>query len=334
MDGDFLKKVKDGDPMEIAAGTYNAFIDATKANRQSQHNIRAQKSGTIKQPELVRVQNTTGAGLTRFSVLVLSTPVVTADQNLLVFQNRPNFKGVTPTGVAGEIVTIIQEPCPDNTIVAGVVAGCSPVQIDVSDESHTFAEAIVDDSTKLASAERGQVRVLWKEPGIGVKWAYVLIGSMQDTDTSTDSFRRFQLITALCSCGVALAERVVYSGGAWVTDGNYFLVHDSIGVAIPPAINACGASGTSSGTSGDGTTSSGVEIGGLTWSNEVPSETPNGSITAFTLMYTPADGAILVLLNGIGQTPTTHYTVSGATVTFTTAPPTGSNVLVFYGREA
>ena len=54
----------------------------------------------------------------------------------------------------------------------------------------------------------------------------------------------------------------------------------------------------------------------------------NGSTTAFTLSVAPASvNAIDVQISGVAQSPQT-YTVSGTTLTFTAAPPSGSNNIV------
>lgn len=52
--------------------------------------------------------------------------------------------------------------------------------------------------------------------------------------------------------------------------------------------------------------------------NEVPSGTVNGTNPTFTLAHSPASGtsSILLSVNGVIQTPTTQYTISGATITF------------------
>jgi hypothetical protein len=51
----------------------------------------------------------------------------------------------------------------------------------------------------------------------------------------------------------------------------------------------------------------------------------NGSTTAFTLSYAPANTtSIIVSISGVVQNPNT-YTVSGVTLTFSPAPPTGTN---------
>lgn len=57
----------------------------------------------------------------------------------------------------------------------------------------------------------------------------------------------------------------------------------------------------------------------------------NGSTTAFTLTYAPASTtSIVVSISGVVQNPNT-YTVSGTTLTFSPAPPTGTaNIAVLY----
>ena len=57
----------------------------------------------------------------------------------------------------------------------------------------------------------------------------------------------------------------------------------------------------------------------------------NGSTTAFTLSYAPAGTtSIIVSISGVVQNPNS-YSVSGTTLTFTPAPPTGtSNIAVLY----
>lgn len=51
----------------------------------------------------------------------------------------------------------------------------------------------------------------------------------------------------------------------------------------------------------------------------------NGSTTAFTLSRAPASvNAVVVVVSGVVQDPST-YTVSGTTLTFSAAPPTGTN---------
>ena len=60
--------------------------------------------------------------------------------------------------------------------------------------------------------------------------------------------------------------------------------------------------------------------------------TGDNSDTTLTLSMTPASvNNVDVYLDGVRQRPTTDYTVSGTTLTFTTAPPTGVVVIAITG---
>lgn len=65
---------------------------------------------------------------------------------------------------------------------------------------------------------------------------------------------------------------------------------------------------------------------------ETPSGSVNGSNTAFTLANTPTAGTEEVYLNGIQQEPGAgnDYTISGATITYLTAPISGDKIRVSY----
>jgi hypothetical protein len=93
-------------------------------------------------------------------------------------------------------------------------------------------------------------------------------------------------------------------------------------------------------TLGSGLTMTGTTLSasasGLGTSNFVFHETPSGSVngsnTAFTLANTPTAGTVQVFLNGILQEPGSgnDYTISGATITYLTAPATGDKIRVHY----
>lgn len=72
-------------------------------------------------------------------------------------------------------------------------------------------------------------------------------------------------------------------------------------------------------------------IGNPIVSTDFPKDTfsGNGSTTAFTLSVAPASvNAVMVIVSGVTQDPST-YTISGTTLTFSAAPPSGtSNISV------
>lgn len=60
----------------------------------------------------------------------------------------------------------------------------------------------------------------------------------------------------------------------------------------------------------------------------VDSFSGNNSTTAFTMGGSASTNQLIVTLNGVVQKPTTVYTASGTTLTFTTAPATGDDISV------
>lgn len=73
--------------------------------------------------------------------------------------------------------------------------------------------------------------------------------------------------------------------------------------------------------------------GGLTpVYSEVPSGTPNGSLTTFTLANTPSAGTLALYKNGQRQIAgaSADYTLSTATITYNAAPLTGDLLLADY----
>lgn len=63
--------------------------------------------------------------------------------------------------------------------------------------------------------------------------------------------------------------------------------------------------------------------------NEPVGGTANGTNTVFTLATTPLTGQVSLTVNGSVQSPST-YTLSGSTITFGTAPPSGAVLLATY----
>ena len=77
--------------------------------------------------------------------------------------------------------------------------------------------------------------------------------------------------------------------------------------------------------------------GDLTWAavpapsiSNATTATGDNSTTDFTIVTGHTVHSILVVLNGLVLRPTTDYTVSGTTLTFTSAPGTGDEIDVRY----
>jgi len=65
--------------------------------------------------------------------------------------------------------------------------------------------------------------------------------------------------------------------------------------------------------------------------NETPSGTVDGSNKTFTLANSPSPAdSLMLFVNGVFQTSGEDYSLSGDTITFTVAPPSGSIIRAFY----
>lgn len=71
------------------------------------------------------------------------------------------------------------------------------------------------------------------------------------------------------------------------------------------------------------------------WTRETPSGALNGTNTVFTLSAAPNPAnSLMVIINGIFQLYTTDYTLSGSTITFTSAPRSGDILQAQYATSA
>ena len=63
--------------------------------------------------------------------------------------------------------------------------------------------------------------------------------------------------------------------------------------------------------------------------------TGDGSTTVYTLSVTPADeNNILVFVGNVHQNPDVAYTLSGSTLTFSSAPPDTHTIIVLHGFDS
>ena len=139
------------------------------------------------------------------------------------------------------------------------------------------------------------------------------------------------LIPLLCFGAATVLP--VFQGG---TGAATFTAHGVIvgEGASPLTVTATGSSGqvlTSNGSSSDPTFQAAAGL--IPYYQEVPAGTINGSNTTFTLAHTPTSAtSVLLLENGLGQTQgaMADYTISSATITYNTAPPTGTLLLAQY----
>lgn len=168
------KTVSAGDDLVIPAEDWNYMLAAARKMRERSEDV--PPSGNLQYPFAVaRVRNDSGADQDRFSVLGLSSPVISPTDNLTEFQARLSFSGVTPVGGAHEgKFGIILEPLASGAIGSILLAGACPVQMTGADVG--FAE-ISNSSNTLSANAAGSAKVLWADSGNSTRWAYVRFGA-------------------------------------------------------------------------------------------------------------------------------------------------------------
>jgi len=133
-------------------------------------------------PVLPWAINRTGEDLgNAFSIVAYDEPFVDPDVPVTIYAPRfamdTTYFAKVPDGLCRW--GVFNTPIIENGLAPITVQGIAHVQIDVLDESHTMAKEIVGDVTKLRSSLDGtssSARILWKESGLGLKWASILLG--------------------------------------------------------------------------------------------------------------------------------------------------------------
>lgn len=164
--------------------------------------------------------------------------------------------------------------------------------------------------------------------------------------TGSMSVPRAGHVLVLANDGTALAVGGQTTGNADAISSEYFTTLTAAWVpALSPNLTSAhiyvgnGSNvATDTAMTGDvsitntGVTSIAAGLAAHIVTREVPSGTINGSNTVFTLANTPVAGTECVFLNGLLQNVGVgnDYTISGATITFVTAPDAGSVILVNY----
>ena len=171
---DPLQKVSPGDPLKIPATAYNAFVDAARAVRQANRGG-AGVPTMWSDRDVVLVKNGSGGDLDRFAILAISAPLFTPTDNLAEFKNRFPLTGATPTTADAGKFVILLAPCKSGSLAQALVAGVTPVLLEVVSSDHAFAD-VKASSTELKSGPTGSCQILWKESGTGTgKWAIVRV---------------------------------------------------------------------------------------------------------------------------------------------------------------
>lgn len=167
-----MGKVNPGDPLRIAAGTWNQVLDATAAHRRAAGPgpVGAPLADQIGPAVEVLIENQTGAALAAGDVCKIGDAAVTVDRT---FAGRPCFQG---QDVAADTdgFAVAAEPIAAGAVGRAVIQGVAVARVDFADAGHAFAGPAAG-SASMTSGDWGPARVLSSPPGTGVQSVAVLL---------------------------------------------------------------------------------------------------------------------------------------------------------------
>jgi hypothetical protein len=220
-----LDKVSAGEPLTIPAAVWNNLLDMVQDYRNSRMNggagaMRPGRPGG----NIILVRNDSGAARARFDVLGVSAPIYTPTQNLATFTNQIAAVGVTPAaGHAGKFV-ILLEPLAAGSIGQALAVGVCPVQVNVTDADHGFADIATGQCGYLASGTAGAAAILWKETGTGVKWAVVKLAIQGGSSQAGSSTFPAKVAAAVSGAAYTVREQSCTGAGIFADKSGAQLV--------------------------------------------------------------------------------------------------------------
>lgn len=207
-----MKKVRPGDPLNIPAAAYNAFIDAAEAEKMRRLNGGTGAS-TAKSTPTIHIQNSSGTDLDAFGVLGIEGPLILPSENPNQFKFNLALDGTTPTTAdhLGKFA-VLSEPIADGKIGRAYVSGVFPALVTIDDEDHTRADVDDGETTALISSNSGAALILWKAGATsagGPRWCVVRIDG---TGGSGATLENIQLTTGPEVLGIGFHYGKLFSG--------------------------------------------------------------------------------------------------------------------------
>jgi len=176
-----MKKVAKGQAFSPKADTWNAFIDAAQFARRHQTGITSDIMPGGGRSGIVLIRNTSGEDQNQLAILGIDDLAILPESEASTQRFRTespvfNCKRIAdlePAKYHEMKFVILAEPIKQNQCGKAMIAGITPVKLDVKDEGHEYASPLLSDTTKLQTTGDGPCRIVWKETGTGEKWGLV-----------------------------------------------------------------------------------------------------------------------------------------------------------------
>jgi hypothetical protein len=173
-----MNKVKTGQKVNIAASTWNSFIDAANHTKNLQSGgISAVTSKGMFKTGIMLVQNAAGNLLKEFTPVALTDLIITPEKNEKEFKTHVAVLKAEEFDADNKetaTIAILQEPIDDGKLGRAMVLGTTPAKVNIQDKEHLCATPT--DDGKLESNDKGDCRIVWKADDTGEQWTLLLLG--------------------------------------------------------------------------------------------------------------------------------------------------------------
>jgi len=159
MPGDEFNTVRSGQPLDIAAGTWNAILAAAKAEQDRQAGIGRDPQKAAPQRTIIPLKNMTAADRNRFDVAQINAPIL--DLATDAGKERPTAIGTIPDGTTPGKIAILLEPAKSGAVVRSCVSGVTVARVYFHEKWHKWADLKGDECEHLESrADPGGAYIL------------------------------------------------------------------------------------------------------------------------------------------------------------------------------
>lgn len=166
------RRVAPGEPLSIPAREWNQLV----AGLEQGLGAGPGRQRGFRQAVTALVRNDTGATLPRFGVVGIGAPLLDPDDDEAAFLEQIVFAGELATNGDYDLKWgLTLAPIASGEIGEAVVQGLSFAKLDTADATEA-GPADDGDVNALTEASCGLARVLYRQSGVGDKWAIVCLG--------------------------------------------------------------------------------------------------------------------------------------------------------------